>query len=179
MENKNDDNNKKENKDKKYIAKNSILNNPQNDSTLRDNLKKRTSFNSKVYINMKEEVSKKKFNNLSIKEIQDKEIQDIYLLLLKPNKERNRKDNIEIFLFLLKTRIKENFKSDLLHTGYNLDSLFNFVIPYIFIEVYNSGDMIYSYGDEAQNFYLILKGNIGQYKLVKTEKCIKRRFING
>ena len=48
MENKNDDNNKKENTDKKYIAKNSILNNPQNDSTLRDNLKKRTSFNSKV-----------------------------------------------------------------------------------------------------------------------------------
>ena len=172
MENKNYDNNKKENTDKKYIAKNSILNNPQNDSTLRDNLKKRTSFNSKVYINMKEEVSKKKFNNLSIKEIQDKEIQDLYLLLLKPNKERNRKDNIEIFLFLLKTRIKENFKSDLLHTGYNLDSLFNFVIPYISVEVYNSGDMIYSYGDEAQNFYLILKGNIGQYKLVKTEKSM-------
>ena len=172
MENKNNDiNNQKE-----MIAKNSpirtnIINSPKFGTPLKEG-GRRLSVYSKVYSSIKEEISKNKSKNISLKHIEDKEIKDLCLLIDKPAKERNRKDNYDIYLFLLKTRIKENFKSDLLHTEYNLDSLFNFINPYISGEVYNCGEMIYSQGEEANNFYLILKGSIGLYKLVEIEKYL-------
>ena len=173
MENKNENN---ENIQKDNLENNNrkrnTLNKSQNSSPLRTNSKKRTSLYSKVYINMKEQLLKKRIDDISLNDLNDKEIQDLYYLLKKTFKERNKKDNIDIFIFLLKTRTKENFKSDLLHTEYNLDTLYNFICPYISGSIYNSGEIIYSHGDEAENFYLILKGNIGQYKLVETEKLL-------
>ena len=142
-------------------------------ASLRENRKKITlSLYSKVYLNLKEEISKKKTRNISLNELDDKEIEKLYLQLKKVYKKRTKKDNIEIFLFLLKTRIKDNFKSDLLHTEYNLNSLFTFVNPYISANIYNIGEIIYSYGDEAEYFYLILKGCVGQYKLVEYEEYL-------
>ena len=134
--------------------------------------KKRNSIYSKFYINIKEELSKKRMKNASLGDLNDKEIQDLYSLIKKDNKEKNKKDNLEIFLFLLKTKFKENVKSDLLYTDYSLDNLYNFINPYISGNIYNSGEVIYSYGDEADNFYIILKGNIGQYKIVIVEESL-------
>ena len=173
MENNNEinENIQKDNLESNNKQRNS-LNHHQNNSPLRSNIKKRTSLYSKVYINMKEQLLKKRTDDISLKNLNDKEIQELYFLLKKPFKERNKKDNIDIFIFLLKTRIKENFKSDLLHTEYNLETLYNFICPYISGNIYNNGEVIYSHGDEAENFYLILKGNIGQYKLVQTEKLL-------
>ena len=163
MENKNETSQKKdeeiENNEKRKIS----------NAHLRDNTKKRTSIYSRIYQNMKEETTKKKVKNISLNDLGNKEIQNLYVQLKKPYKRRSKKDNIEIYLFLLKTRIKENFKSDLLHTELNLDALFTFVNPYISVNIYNNGEILYSYGDDAEFFYLILKGSIGQFKLVETE----------
>ena len=173
MEIKNNDIN---NNQKEMIGKNSpirknIINSPKSGSPLKESIR-RSSVYSKLYSSIKEEISKNKSNNISLRHIEDKEIKDLCLLIDKPAKERDRKDNYDIYLFLLKTRIKDNFKSDLLYTEYNLDSLFNFINPYISGEVYNCGELVYSQGEEANNFYLILKGNIGLYKLVEIEKYL-------
>ena len=122
---------------------------------------------------MKEEMIKKRIKNINLSEIiTDKELRNIYFLLIKPYKKRNRKDNLDIFLYLLKTRLKENLKSDLLHTDFKLDTLFNFISPYISGNIYSNGEIIYSSGEPAENLYLILNGNVGQYKLVQTEKSL-------
>ena len=153
-----------EEKEKNMKKKRSIV-------SLRDNNKKGTE-NSRVYLNTKEKISKKKIKNISLNEINDKEIQNLYLQLNKAYKKRTKKDNNDIFLFLLNTRIKENFKSDLLCTGFNLETLFTFVNPYISVNIYNNGEIIYSYEDDAEYFYLILQGNVGHYKLVESEELL-------
>ena len=153
-----------------------IINSQQNIIHLRNNTKKKSTSiysNSKVYENMKEEMIKKRIKNINLSEIiTDKELRNIYFLLIKPYKKRNRKDNLDIFLYLLKTRLKENLKSDLLHTDFKLDTLFNFISPYISGNIYSNGEIIYSSGEPAENLYLILNGNVGQYKLVQTEKSL-------
>ena len=166
MENKNETPKKKD----KEIE--NTVRSKRNSAILKDSCKRKASQESRVYINMKEEISKKKIKSISLNELEDKEIQNLYIQLKKPYKKRTKKDNIEILLFLFKTKVKENFKSDLLHTEYNLDALFNFVNPYISIINYNNGEILYSYGDEAEFFYLIIKGCIGQYKLVETEEIL-------
>ena len=65
----------------------------------RDSKKRLTTFNSRVYLQMKEEMSKKKKKQISLKDIKDKEIRDLYILLKKTNRERTKIDNADIFLF--------------------------------------------------------------------------------
>ena len=127
---------------------------------------------SKIYSDIQELFSRKKVKDTSLNFIDDKKIKEFFFLLNKKHKERKGKDNVEIFIYLLKTKLKDNLKSDLLYTGYNLDTLFNFINPYITGEIYNSGENIYSYGEHAENLYVILKGNIGQYKLVVTDEIL-------
>jgi hypothetical protein len=126
----------------------------------------------KIYSDIQELFSRKKIKDTSLKDINDKKIKELFSLLNKKHKERKGKDNIEIFLYLLKTKLKDNLKSDLLYTGYNLDTLFNFINPYITGEIYNSGEIIYSNGEHAENLYVILRGNIGKYKLVVTDETL-------
>ena len=126
----------------------------------------------KIYSDIQELFSRKKIKDISLKDISDKKIKELFFLLNKKHKERKGKDNIEIFLYLLKTKLKDNLKSDLLYTGYNLDTLFNFINPYITGEIYNSGEIIYSNGEHAENLYVILRGNIGKYKLVVTDETL-------
>ena len=77
----------------------------------------------KIYSDIQELFSRKKIKDISLKDISDKKIKELFFLLNKKHKERKGKDNIEIFLYLLKTKLKDNLKSDLLYTGYNLDTL--------------------------------------------------------
>ena len=168
----NNNNIKLEEIEKNNKLKNEISNKRQSTSLLRDTNKKPTNLSSKIFLNMKEEMAKKKKKQISLKEINDKDIQDLYIILKKSNKERKKKDTVDIFLFLLKTKIKDFLKSDLLYTEYNLDILYNFINPYISGDIFHSGEMIYSYGEEAENIYIILKGCIGQYKLVESKELL-------
>ena len=168
----NNNNIKLEEIEKNNKLKNENSNKRQSTSLLRDTNKKPTNLSSKIFLNMKEEMAKKKKKQISLKEINDKDIQDLYIILKKSNKERKKKDTVDIFLFLLKTKIKDFLKSDLLYTEYTLDILYNFINPYISGDIFHSGEMIYSYGEEAENIYIILKGCIGQYKLVESKELL-------
>jgi len=162
---------KNENENEK-VQKNINLNKSKN--PFKESLKSRTS-NSlfpKICSDIQELFSRKKIKDTSLKDINDKKIKELFILLNKKHKERKGKDNIEIFLYLLKTKLKESLKSDLLYTGYNFDTLFNFINPYITGEIYNSGEIIYSYGEHAEKLYVILKGNIGKYKLVVNDETL-------
>ena len=173
MENKNENENQKikkeeieknEQPDNYNKGLNSITNSPKKESP-----RKRNSVYSKVYTDMMERMTFRNAQNFSVNEIDDSEIRNLYLLLQRSSKQRKRKDNNEILIFLLKTKLKENLKSDLLYTDYNLDTLFNFIHPYISGNVYNNGEIVYSYDEEAENMYVLLKGRIGLYKLVVAE----------
>ena len=168
----NNNNIKLEEIEKNNKLKNENSNKRHSTSLLRDTNKKPTNLSSKIFLNMKEEMAKKKKKQISLKEINDKDIQDLYIILKKSNKERKKKDTVDIFLFLLKTKIKDFLKSDLLYTEYTLDILYNFINPYISGDIFHSGEMIYSYGEEAENIYIILKGCIGQYKLVESKELL-------
>ena len=168
----NNNNIKLEEIEKNNKLKNENSNKRQSTSLLRDTNKKPTNLSSKIFLNMKEEMAKKKKKQISLKEINDKDIQDLYIILKKSNKERKKKDTVDIFLFLLKTKIKDFLKSDLLYTEYTLDILYNFINPYISGDIFHSGEMIYSYGEEAENIYIILKGCIGQYKLEESKELL-------
>jgi len=168
----NNNNIKLEEIEKNNKLKNENSNKRHSTSLLRDTNKKPTNLSSKIFLNMKEEMAKKKKKQISLKEINDKDIQDLYIILKKSNKERKKKDTVDIFSFLLKTKIKDFLKSDLLYTEYNLDILYNFINPYISGDIFHSGEMIYSYGEEAENIYIILKGCIGQYKLEESKELL-------
>ena len=173
MENKNENENQKtkneeieknEQLDNQNKGLSSIANSPKKESP-----KKRNSVYSKVYTDMMEKMTLKNVHNFSINDIDDNEIRNLFFLLERPSKLRKRKDNNDILIFLLKTKLKENLKSDLLYTDYNLDTLFSFIHPYITGNIYSNGEIIYSYGEEAENLYVLLKGRVGLYKFVTTE----------
>jgi hypothetical protein len=152
--------------------KENVRANRKSTKNLMDLHKIRNSIYPKCYISLKEEISKRKSKNISLIDFKDKEILKIYKILKKENKKKNKKDNIELFLFLIKTKIKDYLRTDLLYTDYTMETLFNFMHPYITANIYHSGEVIYSYGDEADNFYIILKGNVGQYKLDVIEESL-------
>ena len=177
-------NNTEGQKEKENIKKNNIqqdenkkndenndLNESKNLIPIRDNIKKKSLIISKVYLNLQEEIEKRDAIIISIKDIDDLRIKEFYKIL-KKQKQRKPKENDEILFFLLKTKFKENLKSDLLYTGFNSETLLNFMIPYISGNIFNNGHIIYSYGDVAENFYVILKGTIGQYELVTTTESL-------
>ena len=174
MENKNENENQKIKKEE--MEKNDQPNNQNkglssvSNSPKKESPKKRHSVYSKVYTDMKEKVSFRNAQNFSINDIDDNEIRNLFFLLERSSKQRKRKDNNEILIFLLKTKLKENLKSDLLYTDYNLDTLFSFIHPYITGNIYSNGEIIYSYGEEAENLYVLLKGRIGLYQFVTTEE---------
>ena len=161
---KNEEDEKNDQQNNQNNASNSKINSPKKESP-----KKRNSVYSKVYTDMMEKMSFRIAQNFSISDIDDTEIRNLFYLIQRPSKLRKRKDNNDILIFLLKTKLKENLKSDLLYTDYNLDTLFSFIHPYISGNAYSNGEIIYSYGEEAENLYVLLKGRIGLYKFVSTE----------
>jgi hypothetical protein len=87
----NNNNIKLEEIEKNNKLKNENSNKRHSTSLLRDTNKKPTNLSSKIFLNMKEEMAKKKKKQISLKEINDKDIQDLYIILKKSNKERKKK----------------------------------------------------------------------------------------
>ena len=141
---------------------------------LKDNYNKEIILSPKIYVEIQEELSKKKYNNLNINNLDKsdeeiKEIYEIYDTLRYQNKNNNQINQISFPLFI-KTKMNEYLKSDLLFTGLDLNDLIKYINPFISLNQYNFDEFIYSYNESAENIYLILKGNIGLYKLVEVEE---------
>ena len=137
---------------------------------LRDAYNKEFIMTPKIYIEMQEELSRKKENNLTIDyliEEGNKEIKEIYDIIYNKSKKSKFTNLIPLFK---KTKIHEFLKSDLLFTGIEIDELINYMNPFMSLNLYNLNEFIYSYNDPGENIYLLLKGEVGLYKLIETEE---------
>jgi len=134
---------------------------------LRDNYNNQIIMTPKIYIEIQEELSRKKENNLDIEYLEEegnKEIKEIYNIIYNKSKFSN------LLPLFKKTKIHEFLKSDLLFTGLEVDDLINYMNPYMSLNLYDLNEFIYSYNDPGENIYLILKGEVGLYKLIETEE---------
>ena len=110
MENKNENENQKIKKEE--TEKNDQPNNQNkglssmSNSPKKENPKKRHSVYSKVYTDMMEKVSFRNAQNFSINDIDDNEIRNLFFLLERSSKQRKRKDNNDILIFLLTHYLK-------------------------------------------------------------------------
>ena len=124
---------------------------------LRDAYNKEFIMTPKIYIEMQEELSRKKENNLTIDyliEEGNKEIKEIYDIIYNKSKKSKFSNLIPLFK---KTKIHEFLKSDLLFTGIEIDELINYMNPFMSLNLYNLNEFIYSYNDPGENIYLLLK----------------------
>ena len=95
----------------------------------------------------------------------DEKFQKMLQILTSPYKERNKIELEDTLSFLIKTKINETLKTDMLLTELTIPELYEYFKPYIFGKKCNFLDTIYYSGEEADNLYLVLYGSIGQYKL--------------
>jgi len=95
----------------------------------------------------------------------DEDFQKMLHILTSPYKERNKIEKEDTLSFLIKTKINETLKTDMLITELTIPELYDYFKPYIFGKKCNFLDTIYYSGEEADNLYLVLYGSVGQYKL--------------
>ena len=104
-----------------------------------------------------------------IKGSYDPEFQKILHILITPYKDRTETDSNNLLSFLSNIKFNETIKSDTLITDLSLNELFEYFKPYISGKLYNFMDTIYYRREKSDNLYIILYGDIGQYKLEKYE----------
>ena len=95
----------------------------------------------------------------------DEEFQKMLHILTSPYKERSKLELEDTLSFLIKTKINETLKTDMLLTELTIPELYEYFKHYIFGKQFSFLDTIYYTGEEADNLYLVLYGSIGQYKL--------------
>ena len=105
-----------------------------------------------------------------IKGSYDPEFQKILHILITPYKDRTETDSNNLLSFLSNIKFNETIKSDTLITDLSLNELFEYFKPYISGKLYNFMDTIYYRREKSDNLYIILYGDIGQYKLEKYEE---------
>ena len=109
----------------------------------------------------------------------DEEFQKILHILTSPSKERNKIEIEDLLSFLIKTKINETLKTDMLLTELTIPELYEYFKPYIFGKKSNFLDTIYYSGEEADNLYLVLYGSVGQYKLeIYEEEMTCEEYFN-
>ena len=100
----------------------------------------------------------------------DPEFQKILQILITPSNERTETDSNNLLSFFSNIKFNETIKSDTLITDLSMNELFEYFKPYISGKVYNFMDTIYYRREKADNLYIILHGDIGQYKLERYEE---------
>ena len=101
----------------------------------------------------------------SIKENNDEEIKKILNIIDKKFYERNDIEKNDLLRFLLNTNISKNLKSDILQIEITIEKLCDYITQFISSQIFKRNDMIYILEEKAELIYIILRGNIGLYKL--------------
>ena len=96
----------------------------------------------------------------------------ILQILTKPYNNRNKNDNEKLLNFLLRTKIQEKLKTDCLISNLSIQKLYKYMMPYISSKIYDFNDTIYYEGEESDNIYIILDGNVTVYKIEKSEEIL-------
>ena len=100
----------------------------------------------------------------------DPMLQKVLQILITPYKERTETDSNNLLSFFHNIKLSETLKSDTLITDLSLNELYEYFKPFITGKIYNFMDTIYYGREKSNNLYIILHGNIGQYRLEKYEE---------
>ena len=93
------------------------------------------------------------------------EFKKILHILTSDYSERSEEELNSLLSFLIKIRINETLKTDMLLTELTIPELYQYFKPYIFGKYYNFMDAVFYNGEEAENLYVVLHGSLGQYRL--------------
>ena len=107
----------------------------------------------------------------SIKEIpslnkhNDEEIKNILNIIDKKYYERNDIERNNLLRFLFNTNISNNLKSYLLQIEMSIEKFCEIITQYLSSQIFKRNDIIYILEEKAELIYIILRGNIGLYKI--------------
>ncbi len=93
----------------------------------------------------------------------DDEIKKIIKLVYKFKK--TEEEQAEIHKFFLKTKIKDRLKSDLLNANITPEKLTTLCSKFVTSQIFHYKDIIYTLEEKSELIYIILRGNIGLYKM--------------
>ena len=108
----------------------------------------------------------KNLNNIS------DELKEILNILCEISSRRSKKEDEILFNFLVKNKIQENLKTDLIITDYNISQLYTYLKKYISGKIFQMHEPIYYSGEEADNIYMVLNGKVGMYELITKEEFL-------
>ena len=109
----------------------------------------------------------------------DEEIKNMMKIIEKKYYERNEKENLEFLKFLIKTNIKDKLRSDLLQTDMTVNKLCEMIGQFISTQIFNKYNNIYIVEEKSEIIYIILRGNVGLYKLdISYEEMTFEEYLN-
>ena len=139
----NNENTKSPSKLKKNIRKNSII-------------PRRFSLTEKFQ--SLQDMPKSKYNS-------EDEIKEILEIIETKYFERTEKENHKLLRFFLKIYIKDKLRSDILESNITVEKLVDLMGQTITAQIFKKNDNIYIIDEKAEFIYILLKGNIGLYKI--------------
>ena len=112
------------------------------------------------------------------KYFKDELIKKILKIIDKDYHRRNKDENSEIYTFFVYSGIIDKLKSDFLYTNYTPRQLVELISQFISFQIYVKNDIIYTIEEKAEMIYIILRGNVGLYKIeVSEEKMTFEDYI--
>ena len=163
-ENKNDENEKRESVI--TIEKRNSVVNPQNNelpkSPLKKNIRKNSIIPRRFSLTEKfqslQDMPKSKYNS-------EEEVKEILEIIETKYFERTEKDRNKLLSFFLKINIKDKLRSDILESNITVEKLVDLIGETITVQIFNKNDNIYIIDEKAEFIYMLIKGNIGLYKI--------------
>ena len=104
-------------------------------------------------------------NRYNIRRTYNELIPIVKEILKKGIRHRTPKDTSNLNEFLELTRFSYNMKEEIEEGNLDLNQLIFFSTQFMNFEYFNKGDIIYYEGDKAENFYVLIKGNVNLFKL--------------
>ncbi|MCQ2815677.1 MAG: hypothetical protein MJ252_00275 [archaeon] len=103
---------------------------------------------------------------------EEEKIDELVSILEKKPRERKQNEKLAIEDYFYSTNIKEEFKPDLLYTGYTIEKMIRMICNHIATVTYPKGDSIFYEKNQNDYAYIQLKGKIGLYSLEGEKKMM-------
>ena len=111
------------------------------------------------------ENKEEKINYYRLKRTYNESIEIIDKIFKKGIRNRTHKDICELNEFLNMINYEYNMKEEIEEEHLDLNQLIFFSTQFMIFKQFNKGDIIYHEGDRAENFYVLIKGNVNLFKL--------------
>ena len=137
-------------------------NNEKHESIINKNIRKNSIIPRRFSLQEKHNLIKE---IPSLNKKKDEEIKNILDIIDKKFYERNEIEKNNLLRFLYSTNISNNLKSDLLQIEISIEKLCEIIIQNLSSQIFKRNDIIYILEEKAELIYIILRGNIGLYKI--------------